>query len=891
MREKMSFLLRTTQPAVPENLAGQEPPAATTHSAVKSAVTLEGLIADDPFAQGEGGDRVGVGVEGESGGNVGSSEKNEVPIVENHLDVAEDEGWITIPYKELPASWNDAPDIASFRSLDRSFVFPGEQVHILACLSASNEDKEVITPFRVAAAMSKNGILGHNVEQPSESNGTGYNPIKVAEKNSMNRVSAPQNIQQNEKAQVAISTSESILRMEDHRKQTEAQLEIFKNSHFFVRIAESNEALWSKRSAHQPSVASETVGDKVIGNEAGARYTSKTDTHLNAFIDKGSFDASVSGGVARNAIKCCSLSNGDIVVILQVTVGTNYLKDPILEVLQFEKFQDRNLTSLNPDLESLNQDDPCRDLLKWLLPLDHTLPPLTHPLSPPSLSSNASIRSASHKPTFSSSSGSQLFSFSNFRSYSMSSLPQNTVSPPVVTSNSKPIFDLVDRDRFFNQKPFKSQESSGNEGLLSFRGVPLEPERFSVHCGLEGVYIPGRRWRRKLEIIQPVEIHSFSADCNTEDLLCVQIKNVAPPHIPDIILYLDAITVVFEEAPKGGPPISLPIACIEAGDDHCLPNLVLRRNEEHSFILKPATSMWRNTKSHKERSSQASSHSHTGGAMKILQLPSKINVGKGTSSNGDQYAVLVSCRCNYTESRLFFKRLTSWRPRVTRDLMISVASEMSEQTLRPNGGLTQLPVQVLTLQASNLTSEDLTLTVLAPASFISPPSVVSLNSTPSTPVSPFVGFSEFAGRMSEERRNNGLQRLSSMPHVSENHTEKTGGEARAVSFDEHKIPISDVIPNAGLGCTHLWLQSAVPLGCVPSQSTATVKLELLPLTDGIITLDTLQINVKEKGLHIARYYSLEVILTLILFQDTTNKRLRDAQRRSFQNLQQELRIV
>jgi hypothetical protein len=40
-------------------------------------------------------------------------------------------------------------------------------------------------------------------------------------------------------------------------------------------------------------------------------------------------------------------------------------------------------------------------------------------------------------------------------------------------------------------------------------------------------------------------------------------------------------------------------------------------------------------------------------------------------------------------------------------------------------------------------------------------------------------------------------------------------------------------------------------GCirsVPSQSTATIKLELLPLTDGIITLDTLQIDVKEKGI-------------------------------------------
>lgn len=36
--------------------------------------------------------------------------------------------------------------------------------------------------------------------------------------------------------------------------------------------------------------------------------------------------------------------------------------------------------------------------------------------------------------------------------------------------------------------------------------------------------------------------------------------------------------------------------------------------------------------------------------------------------------------------------------------------------------------------------------------------------------------------------------------------------------------------------------------CVPAQSTATIKLELLPLTDGIITLDTLQIDVKEKGI-------------------------------------------
>ena len=53
-------------------------------------------------------------------------------------------------------------------------------------------------------------------------------------------------------------------------------------------------------------------------------------------------------------------------------------------------------------------------------------------------------------------------------------------------------------------------------------------------------------------------------------------QNVAPAHIPDIVIYLDTITIIHEEASKGGPPLSLPIACIEAGNDHSLPDLALR---------------------------------------------------------------------------------------------------------------------------------------------------------------------------------------------------------------------------------------------------------------------------------------------------------------------------
>jgi hypothetical protein len=49
-----------------------------------------------------------------------------------------------------------------------------------------------------------------------------------------------------------------------------------------------------------------------------------------------------------------------------------------------------------------------------------------------------------------------------------------------------------------------------------------------------------------------------------------------------------------------------------------------------------------------------------------------------------------------------------------------------------------------------------------------------------------------------------------------------------------------------LDCSLIY--DVVLLRCVPSLSTKTVRLELLPLTDGIITLDTLQIAAKERGM-------------------------------------------
>lgn len=839
----MNFLmLRSNQTAASEHAPAREVQSVSNHAA-KPTTTLEGLISEEPFTESEKHDGEGDEFGNQDEDLVDTNEKTK-QFVANHIDVKEDEGWITIPKNKLPDNWSEAPDISSLRSLDRFFVIPGEQVHILACLSACKQDTEIITPFKVAAVMNKNGIGQINQKQNGN---TGINSGPVSPGEAADDSSVSENGNANIDSKKEVSAGENLLRLEDYERQTESLVQRFNSSHFFARIAESDEPLWSKRKVM------EEVSDMIGADGSETVKTLKKKLSLSASTDKGNFDARTSGGVARNAVKCCALPNGDIVVLLQVNVGIEFVTDPVLEILQFEKYQERSLSSLNEENLIYAKQDPCGELLKWLLPIDNSIPPSARPLSPPQLSSSASIRSTSTKPIVSGSSGSQLFSFGNFRSYSMSSLPPNTAPPPsVTTSATGPSFNPEDWERFSFQRALKS-EKTGSEGLLSFRGVSLEPERFSVRCGLEGIFIPGRRWRRKIEIIQPVEITSFAADCNTDDLLCVQIRNVCPTHAPDIVFYIDAITVIFEEASKSGPPLSLPIACIEAGEDYSLPNLALRRGEEHSFILRPVNPILKSSNGQSGKSFRA--HSRTA-ASTWHHFPNveERNIGSLT----DKYAVLVSCRCNYTESKLFFKQPTSWRPRISRDLMISVASEMTKQTFGSFEGSAQLPAQVLNLQASNLTSQDLTMTVLAPASFTSPPSVVSLSTSPTSPMSPFIGSSDFMERVSIDKQ---ISAAQSNSLVSVNQAQEGKNLSQSVSFSERATPIPDALPSGDLGCTHLWLQSRVPLGCVPAQSTATIKLELLPLTDGIITLDSLQIDVKEKGVTYVPEHSLKINAT------------------------------
>ncbi|CAH9129060.1 unnamed protein product [Cuscuta epithymum] len=847
----MNFLLmRSNQAAAPAEL----PPAiqpGTSYVSKPSSGTLGALFAEDPLLQTKSfenhdGDSDGHGNDsGFIAGSIGTG---------NHIEVTEGEGWIAIPKKELPDNWSEAPDITSLRLLDRFFVFPGEQVQVLACLSAYKKDTEIITPFKVAELMNKKG-LGENNHKEGGSDVTDTHDVSDrAEINDCEDINKTNKIkmQGNVESEKEVSAGASLLRMEDYKRQTESLLRRFKNSHFFVRIAGSEESLWTKRKLMEDSSG---FDEMFMGIGLDARHTTKKKPPSMAAIDRGNFDSITSGGVGRNAAKCCALPNGNIGVLLQINVGVEFVRDPVLEILQFEKSQDRSLSSAGHENSVCPDQDPCGELLKWLLPLDNSIPPPARSLTPPHLTSTASIRSTSTRVTLSGPTGSQLFSFGNLRSYSMSSLPQNSLPPSSTsTPNSGPSFEPEDWERFSFRKAIKS-ENSGSRGLLSYRGVSLEPERFSVHCGLEGIYIPGRKWRKKIEIIQPLEITSFASHCSINDLICVQVKNVAPEHTPDIVVYIDAISIVFEEASKNGPPLSLPTACIEAGSDHCLPNLALRRGEEHSFILKPATSMGKRSKVSSEKSSQLSSSSP--GNVASTRQYSLNDKWRNSVSPADRYAILVSCRCNYTGSKLFFKQPISWRPRIFRDLMISVASEGSKQTLGSNDRAAELPSQVLTLQASNLTSEDLTMTVLAP-SFTSLPSVMSVSS-PTSPGSPFIDSSRLSEKVND--RKVATSRQSASAALESKAVQVSSGHKRSVSFDERVIYIPDIHPSSDSGCSHLWLQSRVPLGCVPSQSTATVKLEVLPLTDGIITLDSLQIEVKEKGLTYIPEHSLKIYAT------------------------------
>lgn len=89
----MNFLLlRSNQHVTSEPPPVPEEVAESTYSS-KSASTLEGFIAEDPFP-----DYPNVeNLDGETNGLLGEN----ASVPENYTDVSEEDGWITIPYSKF----------------------------------------------------------------------------------------------------------------------------------------------------------------------------------------------------------------------------------------------------------------------------------------------------------------------------------------------------------------------------------------------------------------------------------------------------------------------------------------------------------------------------------------------------------------------------------------------------------------------------------------------------------------------------------------------------------------------------------------------------------------------------------------------------------------------
>lgn len=226
-------------------------------------------------------------------------------------------------------------------------------------------------------------------------------------------------------------------------------------------------------------------------------------------------------------------TTGFMQVLLQVTMASEIISHSAeLEVLQFEPYVSPPAYPVDFDFEQLSKNS-TEGLLQWLLPLDRPSSP-----PPPATTSPqpALMPSPSGRMSFSGTGNSTFFSFSHARNTSLGSIP--TPPPPVVlyTPPPAPSYGREEWGKFCSVREL--QKDVGSEGLLSFRGAAVEPQRFSAHCGLSGPYVPGKRWKRTMAILQPVRLMSYFADCNTQDLICVLIE-VPLSHFP--VFYLQSL--------------------------------------------------------------------------------------------------------------------------------------------------------------------------------------------------------------------------------------------------------------------------------------------------------------------------------------------------------------
>ena len=98
--ETMNFLLlRSNQQGTPEPPPVPEEVAESTYVS-KSVTTLEGLIAEDPFPEYPTVENHDGETDGFLGENAGLASDKYASVPDNHTDVSEEDGWITIPYSK-----------------------------------------------------------------------------------------------------------------------------------------------------------------------------------------------------------------------------------------------------------------------------------------------------------------------------------------------------------------------------------------------------------------------------------------------------------------------------------------------------------------------------------------------------------------------------------------------------------------------------------------------------------------------------------------------------------------------------------------------------------------------------------------------------------------------
>eukprot|EP00850_Spirogloea_muscicola_P014258 SM000101S09256 [mRNA] locus=s101:251139:257485:+ [translate_table: standard] len=733
----------------------------------------------------------------------------------------------TGPLPDLVASSAPA-EVAAIVPRARDFVFAGEQLRIVVYLSPEKQQQST-----GAAAKSPE----HTLVRRTSSTVYLENSPQVLERRDM------------------ASRSQALIRDEAVAEASRAALASATRSVFHVRL---------------------TSPDGYPSTCAGVRTALQRG--CTPLVAEGpAAEHGAAGGLAR-AAAVSALPNGDVVIVLQVVVASSFLgSDAVLEVLQYEP-SDGGGDSMDESLADLN-------LLRWLLPLE--VATTTLPLdavaaaagraSPPP----ASLPTSSSTPSFSSLAG---FSFSSTSSApspprptaaaaaaglaaslrlptgSKSSSTSGTVSPPPYLDDE------------LGGRALYTPDGVGNEGLLSFRGHTLDPQRFAAQWGLDGLHNPGRKWVRHVAVLMPLTVESFAAECDTSDLLCVLVENVLPASGngagSGVTMFIDAVSL---ECEGEWPVAAGPLVSLEVGEPHRLPDLPLRPGEQHSFVL-------RSNLKRQPAEAQPQRQPEDRLDSRGLQSAQGERAGVRVGVKEPQFSVLLSCRSSHSESRLLFRHHLSWSQRPRRDVLLSVSQEspasrsstasstahtssLSQQFVKP---------QAVSVHATNLTSEELHLTLLAPVSLAAtalgrltfPTSPLHGQPPPSTgsapaPLFPFRevlhGDSPLLG--SGERRVHNRSSFSQGPLLPPVRRMESLLGAAAVAVSQRQASLGAASASTAADApsvtepsprSHLWLQSVAPMGKVPPHSTTTICCELLPLVDGIITLDTLHVSTKHR---------------------------------------------